>query len=116
MLKRLIFWDFPRASWQYDIIVGVILAFIFLTPREWFSDQPRIPKASSVAMLPSENGSSVFVVDLELLAGVAEDGRVAALTGVLRNRTGNRNLNVLRVEPVRDSDGSTQGYLAFARP
>ena len=33
MLKRFILWDFPRASWQYDVIVAVILAFIFLTPR-----------------------------------------------------------------------------------
>ena len=39
MLKRFILWDYPRASWQYDVMVGIILAFIFLTPREWFRDQ-----------------------------------------------------------------------------
>ena len=42
-LKRFILWDYPRASWQYDVMVGVILAFIFLTPRSWFRDQPRTP-------------------------------------------------------------------------
>ena len=36
MLKRFILWDFKRGSWQYDVIVGLILAFIFLTPREVF--------------------------------------------------------------------------------
>ena len=55
-VKRFIFWDYPRAGWQYDIMVGLILAFIFLTPRDWFRDQP---KASSVVMLPSESGANV---------------------------------------------------------
>ena len=26
MLKRFILWDFPRGSWQYDVMVGIILA------------------------------------------------------------------------------------------
>jgi hypothetical protein len=63
MLKRFILWEFPRASWQYDVMVGIILAFIFLTPRDLFRDQPRIPQASTIAMLPSEHGSSVYWVD-----------------------------------------------------
>ena len=47
-LSRLVFWDFERGSWQYDIICILILAFIFLTPRDFFRDQP---KAASVLML-----------------------------------------------------------------
>src|ERR1035438_1611358 len=35
MLKRFILWEYPRASWQYDVIVAIILAFVFLTPRDW---------------------------------------------------------------------------------
>jgi hypothetical protein len=116
MLKRFILWDFPRASWQYDVIVAVILAFIFLTPRDLFLDQPRIPHASSIALLPSENGSSVFFVDAQLLAGTAENQRVAKLTAVLRFRMRNRSLFVTRVEPILDSEGELQGYMAFARP
>lgn len=116
MLKRFILWDYPRASWQYDVMVALILAFIFLTPREWFRDQPRIPTASSIAPLPSENGSSVFFVSSELLDGVAENQRAATLTQVLRARTSDRQLRVTRVKPVLDSEGGLQGYMAFARP
>ena len=72
MFKRFILWDFQRASWQYDVMVGIILAFIFLTPRDWFRDQP---KASSIVMLPSEGGSPVVFVDSKALAGVAETRR-----------------------------------------
>ena len=116
MLKRFILWDFPRASWQYDVVVGLILAFIFLTPRDWFRDQPRIPQASNVAMLPAENGSSVFWVEPDLLNGVPEAQQPAKLTGILRARTSNRNLTVTRLEPVRGSENELQGYLAFTRP
>jgi hypothetical protein len=116
MLKRFILWDFPRASWQYDVMVGIILAFIFLTPRDWFRDQPRIPNASSIAMLPSENGSLVFFVDRELLAGIPENQLVERLTQVLRTRTSNHRLAVTRVEPILNSEGELQGYLASARP
>ena len=116
MLKRFILWDFRRASWQYDVMVGIILAFIFLTPREFIRDQPRIPNASSIAMLPSENGSLVFFVDRELLAGIPENQLTGKLTEVLRTRTSNRRLAVTRVEPILNSEGELQGYLASARP
>ncbi len=116
MLKRFILWDYPRASWQYDVMVGIILAFVFLTPRDWFRDQPRIPTASNIATLPSENGSSVFFVNTELLAEVPEGQRAARLTQLLRVRTGDRQLQVTRVNAVLDSEGGLQGYMAFARP
>jgi hypothetical protein len=115
MLKRLLMWDFPRASWQYDVIVGLILAFIFLTPREWFHDEPRIPHASAITMLPSENGSTPFYVDTQLLAGTPENLRVAKLTETLQRRMSNRRLRVIRVEPILNSEGELQGYWALAR-
>jgi hypothetical protein len=116
MLKRFILWDYQRGSWQYDVMVGIILLFIFATPRDWFRDQPKIPNASSIAMLPSDNGSSVFFVDSQFLAGIAENQRVAKLTEVLQARMSNRRLKVIRVEPILDSEGDLQGYMAFARP
>ena len=115
MLKRFILWDYPRASWQYDVMVGIILAFVFLTPRAWFHDQPRIPNVSSIALLPSEKGNSVFFVNSALLAGIPEPGRAAKLTEILQARTSNRRLVVIRVEPVLDSEGELEGFMAFAR-
>jgi hypothetical protein len=115
MLKRLIFWEYSRISWPYNIFCGLILAFIFGTPRAWFRDQPRVPIASSIALQPSEKGSSVFFVNAALLTGVAENQRMAKATETLRKRTNNRRLVVWRVEPLLDSDGELQGYMAFAR-
>jgi hypothetical protein len=42
VVTRSIFWSYQRGSWQYDVIVIVILAFIFLSPRSWFKDRPTL--------------------------------------------------------------------------
>lgn len=115
MLKRFILWDYPRGGWQYDVIVSIILAFIFLTPRDWFRDQPRIAKASSIAMISSGNGTSAFFVEAGLVAGIPEEQRRAKLNELLQIRTGDKRLSTTRVEPVRDSEGELEGYMAFAR-
>ena len=109
MLKRFIFWDFPRASWQYDVMVGIIVAFIFLTPRAWFNDQPRIPDASEI--LPGQ-----FFVPPKVLSDLPENQWNSKLTHLLQSRRGGKRLVLTRVEPILNSEGELQGYMAFARP
>src|SRR3984957_584470 len=43
-IKRFIFWDFPRGSWQYDVMVGLILAFFFVPPKTFFPHPPKTAK------------------------------------------------------------------------
>ena len=38
ILWRGIFWTYERASWQYDVMVILILAFVWLTPPGWLAD------------------------------------------------------------------------------
>ncbi len=113
MWKRFILWDYPRGSRPYDVIVAIILAFIFLTPRGWFRDQPRVP---SIVEVPSESRAPSFHVSPEVLANVPENQRIARLTQILRQRPGNQNIVITRVEPILDSEGELQGYMAFAHP
>jgi hypothetical protein len=110
-LKRFILWDYPRAVWQYDLMVAIIVAFIFLTPREWFRDQPR---ASNVVMVPSEHGSA-FWIEPELLAGVSETARASRASSMIQARTGKKHA-VTRVEPIFDSEKDVRGYMAFTTP
>ncbi len=116
MLKRFILWDYPRASWQYDVMVGIILAFIFLIPRDWFADQPRIPDASEITTLPGEHGHPQFFVSEKLLADTPEDQRASKLTHLLQVRRHSHSLVVTRVEPILNSEGELEGYMAFAKP
>ena len=38
MLWNAFFWTFERATWQYDVMVIAILAFVWLTPPGWLGD------------------------------------------------------------------------------
>lgn len=111
-VKRFILWEYPRGSWQYDVMVSLILAFIFLTPRSWFRDQPRIPRASRIAALPTERGALIFWIEAELLASVPEEQRLRKAEELLRFQTGEKH-KILRLEPVMDSDQEIKGYIAI---
>ncbi|MBV8898058.1 MAG: hypothetical protein JO051_16205 [Acidobacteriaceae bacterium] len=111
--QRLIFWDFPRASWQYDIVVGLILIFIFATPREWFHDQP---KASSVVLMSSSHGSNRVFIATDLLGDVLEGQRATRAEALIRQRTG-KSWHVIRVEPIRDeAEQEIKGFIAYTAP
>ena len=111
--KRLIFWDFPRATWPYDVVVALILAFIFVTPREWFHDQP---KAASVILMSSLHGSQRVFIATELLQALPEGGRVARAEKLIHQRTG-KAWHVVRVEPIRDEEEQEiKGFIAYTAP
>jgi hypothetical protein len=112
-LSRLLFWDFPRASWQYDILVILILGFVFLTPRDVFHDQPR---AASVEILPGEQGMSLYWIAPELLDGVSSRDDLIAKASALVNKRYKRRQTIIRVEPIRDEEMDITGYMAYARP
>jgi hypothetical protein len=46
--SRVVFWRFERGSWQYDILCGLILVFIFLTPKEVFDGRAFMEKIDSL--------------------------------------------------------------------
>ncbi len=58
-LKGYFWWTYPRGSVHYDVMVTVILAFIFITPL-WvsFRDKPtlRPPHQTEVVVQPEGNG------------------------------------------------------------
>ncbi len=114
-IKRFILWDYARATWQYDVMVGLILAFLFLTPREWFRDQPRTYRANKIAILQGPHGANVFWIEAGLLAETPEKDRIAKAAELIRAQTGETPKH-LRLERVPDSEQETTGYMAFTRP
>ncbi len=111
--KRFAQWDFARGAWQYDIIVGLILIFIFATPRDWFHDQP---KASSVILMSSQGRSSTVFIATSLLAGLPEAQRLRKAESLIHQRTGMR-WHVVRLEPIHDeAQHETEGFVAYTAP
>lgn len=111
-MRRWIFWEYSRGSWQYDVIVAVLLAFIFLTPREIFRDQPR---ASGVAMVPASGGGRVFYIDHDSLGEVAEDKRKAEAVRLIQAKYKENHLEIERVETLYGAENEVKGFLAYAK-
>lgn len=56
-VRKVLFWRYERGTWQYDVIVAVILAFIFLTPPalfdgSWFRRDARAVEAQENEGIP----------------------------------------------------------------
>lgn len=112
LLRRFVFWDFPRGSWQYDVVVALILLFIFLTPRAWFHDQP---KAASLILMSSAHGTNRIFIASELLRDVPEAKRPSVAEQLIAQRTG-KKWRVSRVEPIRDdAEHETKGFIAYSQ-
>ena len=47
VLWNAFFWTYERATWQYDLMVVAILAFVWLTPPGWLND----PMASGPGLI-----------------------------------------------------------------
>ena len=109
-LKRVLLWDFPRASWQYDVIVAVILLFIFGTPRAWFRDQPRTPQSSAISLMPGS-----YWLEPELLGNTPEDQRAAQAASILQARY-KKHQTVTQLQPIYNSEQELMGFIVFTRP
>ncbi len=110
-VRRFVLWDYPRASWQYDVMVALILAFVFLTPRDWFRDQPR---PATIVALEGHQGSDVYWIAPELLASVPEAELPAKTRALLQERLG-RRVELIRVDAIRDAEDEVSGYMALVR-
>jgi len=106
-MKRFIFWDYPRASFPYDVMVALILAFIFLTPPDLFRDRPR---ATEVAMLPG----GIYMIGPEALAGKSDAEQRQRAADLIRKRF-HENVTVLKVEPHVGAEQEVKGFMAYTQ-
>ena len=111
-LKPALLWRYRRGAWQYDVIVALILAFVFLSPRAWFNDRPSRTAVHEIEA--SADGARVFWMDPSVLDGTAPNASSRRLQEVLRERSG-EDLTVVRTETAKDEAGNVRAYLVYAR-
>src|SRR5213595_6340 len=76
--RKIVFWNYPRTSWQWDVLCVLILVFIFLTPKSWFAT-PR--RATTMVISADVVGPQPDKADLEkrLKAVSGRDGTVVGI-------------------------------------
>jgi hypothetical protein len=94
LLKSYFYWTYPRGSFHYDVMVTLILAFIFVTPRFFnFGGKPSIPIALAHPIQVANDGRRGLIVTVN-----AEDVPLALDTRASKSQV----KRVLRkaVEPI----------------
>lgn len=91
VLKDIIVWRYERASWQWDILCLVILAFIFLTPKAWFDKKESLATQTARLIVKADD----FSTDKSIL-----EKRVKELSG-------NQTAEILQWRETRDANGQT---------
>ena len=109
---RGIFWQAERATWQYDIMVALILGFIFLTPRSFFNDRPAEAAAGDLVRLSSTEGEVVYQMRASLMEAERAGSVEQVALRVLAKTTG-KPVRVLRVVPNKDASGQVVSYAVF---
>lgn len=118
-IGRVFFWSYERMTWQYDVMVALIVAFVLLTPRHWFHDQPR--PAVSVQMVSQDAGDRITTYRLAGSALAANRHAPAANAADIQKRAHDvlrdsvsdlkrTSFHVVRVNPKLASDGSVAYY------
>lgn len=96
-LKRFFFWSYERGSWQYDVLCGLILAFIFFGPNQIFHS------ADGETSAPRR----VAVQEVGLLEPHEYEEKISEYL----SRKDNRKVRATSIEPLFDSDGKLKIYL-----
>jgi hypothetical protein len=113
VVTRSVLWAYQRGSWQYDLIVLVILAFIFLSPRSWFNDRPTLQLTDlrhqqGIVEMGRVNKSVRFLLDARLVESLdqkPEDAIPMILTQHLQ-----KPFTVKSIDAVRDRNQVILGY------
>ena len=110
-LKGYLFWTYTRGSFHYDVMVTLILAFIFIAPRFInFKDKPPIRAAHPTNIMASADGK-MYQVDASAVDAQDEGMVRTNFERVLRPITG--AVTVERVEQIRDTSGHVVAYRAW---
>ncbi|HEX5234190.1 MAG TPA: hypothetical protein VFW25_02555 [Silvibacterium sp.] len=65
ILKSYFFWTYERGSFHYDVMVTLILAFLFVTPFLWnYGDRPQPDKLGANSMLVKLAGPGNYIFDV----------------------------------------------------
>ena len=108
-IRGYVLWSYERGSLHYDIMVTLILAFVFLSPLKInFKDKPieRVPHQTGVLITPDGKGGFVYQIDASAIA--ADDASHDQLERIIEPISG--AIAISRVEEVRDGKGRLQSY------
>ncbi|MHB1020878.1 MAG: hypothetical protein ACYC46_11895 [Acidobacteriaceae bacterium] len=118
VLRNYFFWTYERGSFHYDVMVTLILAFLFLSPRFIdYKDKPKEPtplQTSQMLVTNIDGVHFIYQVPAATLDGlVSEDQKRTAILGVIEPIAG--EVTIDRYVPVVDGRRNVIAYKVWVR-
>ena len=115
-IRGYILWSYERGSLHYDVMVTLILLFVFLSPY-WinFKDKPieRVPHQIGVAIQPDGSGGFIYQIEASALSAKDEAGLRRQMLAIIEPISGAAVIS--KYEPVADKSGHVQSYKVWAQ-
>lgn len=115
-IRGYIFWSYERGSLHYDIMVTLILLFVFLSPRFLnYKDKPveRIPHLTGVVVIPGEKGEFIYQIQASEVKAADGSDVNRQLEKIIEPISG--AVSIARYETVKDASGHLQSYKVWAK-
>jgi hypothetical protein len=115
-IRGYIFWSYERGSLHYDIMVTLILIFVFVSPRFInFKDKPveHIPHLTGVVVVPGATGELIYQIQASAVDTAAGGDVRRQLEKIIEPISG--AVSITNVETVKDIAGHTQSYKVWVK-
>lgn len=110
-IRGYILWSYERGSLHYDIMVTLILLFIFVSPHLInFKDKPveRNPHLTGVVVIPGEKGGFIYEIQASAVNTSAGEDIRRQFEQIIEPISG--AVSVTKVETVKDAKGHPTSY------
>jgi len=110
-IRGYILWSYERGSLHYDIMVTLILLFVFISPIYInFKDIPveRNPHLTGVIVIPDEKGGLVYQIQASAVNAAPGGDVRRQLERIIEPISG--AVSITKVETLKDASGNPLSY------
>jgi hypothetical protein len=110
-IRGYILWSYERGSLHYDIMVTLILLFVFVSPYLInYKDKPveRNPHPTALVLIPDQQGGFIYQIPASAVNGTRDPEVREQLERIIEPISG--EVSVSRYETVKDASGHPQSY------
>jgi hypothetical protein len=115
-IRSYILWQHERGTLHYDIMVTLILIFVFFSPRVInFNDKPGPLNQHPTGVLVTTDGAGSLIYQIEASAVTTGDATAIReqLLQIIRPISG--DVAIVKYEPVSNFKGQVQGYRVWVK-
>jgi hypothetical protein len=115
-IRSYVLWQHERGTLHYDIMVTLILIFVFFSPRVInFNDKPAVrdPHLTDVVVTPDAQGGLVYQISASAITPGDDQSVRDQLLRIIKPISG--DVSIVSYEPVADGKGHVQTYKVLVK-